>query len=348
MKNYIYSLRNKCSPSSSPKIIFLHLSAEIISPILTYFLNKFITNGFFSNSLKVAEIIPIYKKGSKTNMDNYRPIALLSPLAKLYETHINKQLTNFFNKSNVFYHNQFGFREKSSTDLAVINSVNEIINSMDQNYVNCSVFLDLSKAFNIVNHKVLLKKMEKYGVRGTPLNLIKNYLLNREQVTTVNNHTSKNLKINVGVPQGSCLGPLFFIIYINDMHLASNFKIKLFGDDACLSLNHKDSHTLENNVNNELIKINSWLQSNKLFLNYSKTNYLIFTKKKIKPKLNISINNHILKQKESVKYLGIIIDQNISWKPHIDKLKSTLSRNCYALSKLKKIRSGKHDEKCLF
>ena len=109
----------------------------------------------------------------------------------------------------------------------------------------------------------------------------------------------------------------------------------MFADDACLSLTHKDPDTLENKVNNELININNWLHSNKLFLNYSKTNYLIFTKKKTKLKFNISINNHILKQQESIKYLGITIDQSLTWKPHIRKLQSTLSRNCYALSKLK-------------
>ena len=144
-----------------------------------------------------------------------------------------------------------------------------------------------------------------------------------------------------------CLGPLFFIVYINDIHLASKFKIKLFADDACLSLTHKDPDTLENKVNNELININNWLHSNKLFLNYSKTNYLIFTKKKTKPKFNISINNHILKQQESIKYLGITIDQSLTWKPHIRKLQSTLSRNCYALSKLKDCVPEKNYEKCL-
>ena len=281
MTNYIKELNHtKSTRSDLPRIIFLKMSAEIISPILTNIFNTFILNGFFPNSLKLSEIIPIYKSGPRTDINKYRPIVLLSPFSKLFETHLCNNLTNFFNKHEVINKNQFGFRKNSNTDLAVINSVNQIISAIENNSINCTIFLDLAKAFNTVNHQILLRKLDKYGVRGLPLMLIKNYLLDRKQITNVNNHKSNELKINVGVPQGSCLGPLLFLIYINDIHLASNFKINLFADDASLSMSHSDPIILESQINTELININKWLISNKLFLNYQKSNYLIFTKKK--------------------------------------------------------------------
>ena len=195
--------------------------------------------------------------------------------------------------------------------------------------------MDLAKAFNTVDHCVLLKKLEKYGIRGDPLLLIKSFLSNRIQATKVNSFKSKELEINSGVPQGSCSGPLLVIIYINDIHLNTAFSIRLFADDASLSLSHRVPETLEDNVNKELDTIYKWLQSNKLFLNFSKTNYLIFSKKKHKYKYTIKINNHELKQEHTTKYLGITIDDTLTWKPHLHKLKTTLSRGYYVLSKLR-------------
>ena len=333
---YINSLNiNKSTRSDLPKIKFLKISVNIISPILTEIFNTFITNGFFPKSLKLAEITPIFKSGSKTDINNWRPISLLSPFSKLFETHINNNLVKFLDKNQVIYQNQFGFRENSSTDLAIINTVNEIINTLENKSINCSIFLDLAKAFNTVNHEILIKKLEKYGIRGPPLTLIENYLKDREQTTNINNYKSNRLTINVGVPQGSCLGPLLFLLYINDMHLCTKFNIKLFADDACLSLNNKNPNILEAEINKELENVNRWLQNNKLFLNYSKSHYLIFNKSKKKPKLNIFINNNLLKQQDKIKYLGILIDQKLNWKPHINKLKSNLSKTCFLLAKLK-------------
>ena len=165
--------------------------------------------------------------------------------------------------------------------------------------------------------------------------LIKSYLYNREQTTNVNNSKSPKLKINVGVPQRSCLGPLLFLIYINDMHLCTNLNVKLFADDACLSLSHEDPVFLEKTINTEMIKIDTWLKTNKLFLNYSKSSYLIFSKKQHKHNFKISINDNILDQQHSAKYLGVTIDDKLNWKPHLNNLKSSLSRACYAICKLK-------------
>ena len=348
-KNYIKRLNpNKSTRSDLPKILFLKISVEIISPILTEIINRCILMGVFPTSLKIAEVIPIYKNGAKTNCDNYRPISLLSPFSKLIESHIYNNLIKFFNKNNVLYNNQFGFRDDRSTDLAVIDTVNGITKSLDKKLTNCSIFLDLAKAFNSVNHHILLQKLEKYGIRGLPLLLLQSYLKNRQQWTRVNGSRSDKLYINVGVPQGSCLGPLLFLIYINDMHLCTRLNLRLFADDACLGMSHVDPVALEIIMNNELVNVNKWLQDNKLFLNYDKTSYLIFSRKRNKPKFTLTINNHILKQQHCTKYLGITIDDNISWNPHITKLKTQLAQTCFALSKLRKYANNKTMKKVYY
>ena len=168
---------------------------------------------------------------------------------------------------------------------------------MSNNLTTCAIFLDLEKAFNTVNHNILLRKLEKYGIRGLPLKLMESYLSERKQVTKIGNCISEKLDINTGVPQGSCLGPLLFMIYINDLHLCTKFNATLFADDACLSLSNQNIHDLETEINYELQNVNSWLHKNKLFLNHNKTNYLIFSKRKTKFKFNIFINKHLLQEK---------------------------------------------------
>ena len=213
--------------------------------------------------------------------------------------------------------------------------VDDISKTLDSKSINCSVFVDLAKAFNTINHGILLDKLEKYGIRGLPLKLIKTYLLDRRQVTVVNSLKSEEKVLNVGVPQGSSLGPLLFIVYVNDLPLVSNFKVRLFADDMCLSFSEKDPAELNSIVNKELEKVYHWLKCNKLFINYKKSTYLIFDKSRKKHSFKVFINGQELVQSRSTKYLGVIIDDKLSWKDHITYLRSKLSRNCYAIGKLK-------------
>ena len=336
IKDCINSLNiNKSTRSDLPKTKFLKMSINVISPIITSIFNKCITEGVFPNSLKIAEVTPIYKSGTKSDINNYRPISLLSPFSKLFEKHLYKCLSDFFVKNNVLYNKQFGFRNQCSTELAVIDIVNELSSNLDKNLITCGVFLDLAKAFNTVNHSILLKKLEKYGIRGLTLSLFESYLSSRMQVTKINSHVSSMIHVDSGVPQGSCLGPLLFLIYVNDMPLSTQLKTRLFADDACLTFADKDPNKLEVNINNELSRVKAWLRANKLFLNYNKTNYLIFTKRKKKLKFNIIMNNYTLEEKNSTKYLGILIDNKLTWQAHIDSLKAKLSQSCYALYMLK-------------
>lgn len=336
IKRFIRNMDEKKScRSDAPKISFIKLSVDIIAPIITKIFNLCILKGVFPESLKLAEVIPIYKSGKKSNINNYRPISLLSPFSKIFETHICNQLTSYLNKNNILHSFQYGFREDSSTELAVTEIVDDITGALENKSINCSVFLDLAKAFNTVNHDILLYKLDTYGVRGVPLQLIQDFLKDRTQCTSVNSYKSNAKHINVGVPQGSSLGPLLFLLYINDLPTFTNLKVRLFADDACVSFEHKDPLFVEEVVNSELEKIKNWLNTNKLFINHAKSNFLIFSNLQLKHKFSIKLDNVEISQSHSTKYLGVIIDDKLNWREHISSLKSRLARNSYAVAKLK-------------
>ena len=185
--------------------------------------------------MKIAEVIPLYKSGSKNSCSNYRPITILSPFSKIFEKYPHIQLYNYFTQNKILDKNQYGFIKHSSTNDAVMDAYNKFLLYLNQKQVTCAMFLDLSKAFDCLNHNILLKKLEKYGIRGLPLKLFQSYLSNRQQFTIVNGVSSDMMKITCGVPQGSTLGPLLFIIYTNDLPQATKLQVRLFADDTNLT-----------------------------------------------------------------------------------------------------------------
>ena len=300
------AIKSDCIPT---KVI--QMTSPIIAPVLSELFNRCIKESVFPDKLKSAEVHPIYKKGNKFLTTNHRPISTLSPFSKIFEKHILNQLTKFINKHNILHSFQYGFRKNSSTEMALTQITDEISNRMEDGQITCAIFLDLAKAFDTVDHNILLNKLNKYGVRGLPAKLITNYLQNRTQQTVIDNIKSDVLKINCGVPQGSILGPPIFNLYINDIVEASKFTIKLFADDACLLYSSKDPKQLEIIVNNELNKIDLWRKSNKLSINFTKSNYIIFTGKITKHKFKIKMDNNILERTNETKYLGIILDNKL-------------------------------------
>jgi len=209
--------------------------------------------------------------------------------------------------------NQYGFTKHFSISDAVMDACNEILGKLKWKKITCSIFLDLAKAFGSINHSILLKKLEKYGICGLLLKLFTCYLLNRQQYTRINNEVSEINRITCEVPQGSTLGPLLFNIYINDLLLATKFQTRLFADDANITASHHQINKLENMINNELNHISNWMKINKLTINYKKTEYIIATNKKSKPTLNLKIDENKINQSTSIKYLGVIIDDTLKW-----------------------------------
>src|SRR2546425_2254388 len=230
--------------------------SSIISPILATLINHSIDKGIFSDALKVAKILPIYKSGDKTLISNYRPISLLTVFSKIYEKIILKRFDSFLIKHQILYDMQFGFRKNHSTQLALASYIDCITAALDKNQFTMSIFIDLSKAFDTINHTILLQKLEYYGVRGLVNDFIKSYLTNRLQYVEIENISSNPMKITCGIPQWSILGPLLFLLYVNDTHTCANLlKFFLFADDTTILFSSDDINLLINTVNNELLNL---------------------------------------------------------------------------------------------
>ena len=275
-------------------------SAEVIANPLTKIINFSLANGCVPSEWKEARVIPLFKSGRSDNMDNYRPVSILPVVSKILERAVHTQLYKFMVDNNLLSPYQSGFRKRHSTETPCISFTDSIRRGMDQGMLTGSVFIDLRKAFDTVSHDLLLAKLHGYGVTGGELDWFKDYLSNRKQLVDYFNTYYDPLPLNSGVPQGSILGPLLFVIFVNDLPNAVNScSILMYADDTVIFYSGKTLTDIENVVSADLNALNSWLNMNKLFLHVDKSECVLFGSAKplhTVENFEISINGQRIKQ----------------------------------------------------
>ena len=339
VEDIISTMKNNkaTGPNSIPTKILKDLKNSLAQP-LSDIINISFETSTFPNLLKVGKVIPIFKKGNKLECSNYRPISLLSNISKIFEKIVHIRLYMFLKEHRCLYSYQFGFRCSYSTNHALISLTEEIRTALDNDEYACGVFIDLQKAFDTVNHRILLTKLERYGVRGIPLQWFNSYLSDRTQFTFVNEQESTLNYIRYGVPQGSVLGPLLFLIYINDMNRAiKHSKIKHFADDTNILYISRSLKKINKQINHDLSRIVQWLRTNRISLNVQKTDIIVFRRKgkMITKHLNFRFSGQNIKPTNKTTYLGITLDENLNFKSHLELLRKKLSRANGLLSKIR-------------
>nr|CAI5842028.1 unnamed protein product [Callosobruchus analis] len=306
--------------------IILRRVKSLLARPLAYLFNHCISSGKFPEPFKLSRAVPIFKKGDPAELNNYRPVSIIPYLGKIFEIIISQRLHKYLEKYNLFSNNQFGFRKGRSTVHLISKIVSLIIDAFEnREYLGLSL-CDLSKAFDSISVDLLINKLERYGIRGTPLNLIKSYLSGRKQCVVVDDTKSDIVTLKYGVPQGSVLGPLLFLTYVNDIYqYLQPYACFSYADDTTLV--STDPKLAQLHVNMECLeqKAERWFSNSNLKLNMNKTQKIVFS------------SDAQYTSGNTVKTLGIVLDDRLSWKPHTTDLRNTLSCAVFALRRLSKL-----------
>ena len=319
----------------------LKIAADVIAPSLTCIFNQSLLTGIYPSDWKLAKVTPIFKTGSKTDLNNYRPISVIPAVAKIFEKIVYDQLYNYLNVNDLLTSCQSGFRSLHSTLTALLETSDNWCVNVDKGLLNGVIFIDLKKAFETIDHEIILQKLAKYGVDQDALKWFKSYLRNRLQRCNVNNKLSSATPLNCGVPQGSIIGPLLFLIYINNLpNCLSLGSPRMYADDTNVTFAASDMLGLEAQINTELKNINLWLRANKLSLNVAKTEFMVISSRQKLQSLNdktinINVEGFRINQTDHSKALGLNIDENLSWKEHIHAISKKVASSIGALKRVR-------------
>ena len=333
----IKNFKNKATLDSKISALKIANTSFNFTHTLAKIINSSFSEGVFPTQHKTARVAPVHKGGTKTDVTNYRPISLLTSFSKIYEKLMHNRIMDFLESNNSLFDMQYGFRPGRSCEHALLKAQSILLNSLSKRQISLLLLIDFSKAFDMVEHSILLKKLEHYGIRGTALNWMISYLENRLQFVTIDGKDSTTKHMKFGVPQGSILGPLLFIIYINDIpNISTIAKFILYADDANIIITGDSIEEVNFHLQQLTGELTKWVDRNGLALNLKKTQYLIFSRQQTDLSCPLIISNTHIQRKSEARFLGVIVDDKLTWTRHIKTLQSKMSRYVGVMYKIKR------------
>ena len=332
----IKSLKNtKVSPESLP-VFLLKENAEILAPIIRNIINRCFSSGIFPDLLKIALITPVFKKGDPLNVKNFRPISVLLVLSKIFEKSMYSRLVRFLDSAKILNDVQFGFRKGLSTETAILKLTEYLYEILNSKKCSLEVFIDFQKAFDTIDHEILFNKMSLYGIRGKPLGLFRSFLTGRKQRVKIDNVISSTKPLTIGLPQGSTLSAILYLIYINDLpNFSSNCQQILYADDTTLCFQNKNISDMTTICNNTLTDFSHWAIANRLTINPEKTQCMLFANIQFPENIpSVTLNHRPIESVDSFKFLGVVLDPKIKFNLHIQMICNKISKSIGIIRKI--------------